>query len=340
MLRWCNQCQSENMHMSMLPPPEFQAATLAMHDLVLHCPLGDFKDAALAALAAALPFDSAIWASGAHRSNLILSIATPNIGADVLLDYALNWQPHDALRAAVVADSGTAYRNEDIMTAAEHRASAIYTGFCAPNFMHFTLGIALADPVTTVGELVFLFRRAAAFTDAERDLLQGIAPHLFAAWRQRQSLGLWSRHSAAPPQPLAGYAVIDDGGLIHAADADFGAAVLRAVPGWVGPVLPDRVRAMIVQGRSPLRVGSQRFALRRGSDGRHLLLALASEAEALTPAERRTARLYAAGASHAGIAAQLGLAPATVRNQLAAVYRKLDVHNKVALAAALQAIPD
>jgi DNA-binding CsgD family transcriptional regulator len=315
---------------------------LQLYDMVLQRPLDSYKTDALAALAAALPFDSAIWASGAHSRNLILSIATPNIRPDVLLDYALNWQPHDALRAAVVAHGGRALRNEDIMAEAEHRASAIYRGFCAPNGMDFTLGIALADPVTTVGELVFLFRHAASgpFDDGARDLLQAVAPHLFAAWRQRQSLGLWSRQSSAAPQPLAGYAVIDDGGLVHAADADFGTAVLRAVPGWVGPVLPDRLRAMIARGRSPLRLAGQRFALRRGSDGRHLLLALASEAEALTQAERRTARLYAAGASHAGIAAQLGLAPATVRNQLAAVYRKLDVHTKVALAAALQGIPD
>lgn len=322
--------------------PATQDIILQLYDMVLQRPLDAFKTDALAALTAALPFDSAIWASGAHGSNLILSIATPNIAPDVLLDYALNWQPHDALRAAVVARSGTALRNEDIMTEAAHRASAIYQRFCAPGGMHFTLGIALADPVTTVGELVFLFRRdgSGAFSDAARDLLQATAPHLFAAWRQRQSLGLWSRQSDARPAPLAGYAVIDDGGLVHAADGDFGAAVLRAFPGWVGPVLPDRLRAMVASGRSPLRLAGQRFALRRGSEGRHLLLALAVEAEALTPAERRTARLFAAGATHAGIAATLGLSPATVRNQLAAVYRKLGVHSKVALAAALAAIPD
>jgi DNA-binding CsgD family transcriptional regulator len=317
-----------------------QDIILQIYDMVLQRPLDSFKTDALAALANALPFDSAIWASGAHSRNLILSIATPNIGPDVLLDYALNWQPHDALRSAVVARSGTALRNEDIMAEAAHRASPIYTGFCAPNAMHFTLGIALADPVTIVGELVFLFRQHSAFADAERDLLQATAPHLFAAWRQRQSLGLWNHGSSAPPQPLAGYAVIDDGGIVHAADGAFGTAMWRAFPGWVGPVLPDRLRRLIAHGRSPLRVGGQRFALRRGSDGRHLLRALGGEVETLTPAERRTARLFANGATHAGIAAQLGLSSATVRNQLAAAYRKLEVHSKVQLAAALAAIAD
>ena len=93
-------------------------------------------------------------------------------------------------------------------------------------------------------------------------------------------------------------------------------------------------------GRSPIRLNGQGFALRRGPDGRHLLQALANGAEGLTSAERRTARRFAAGATHAAIAAELGLSSATVRNQLSSVYRKLDVHSKLALAAALARIAD
>ena len=320
--------------------PDSSNFILQIYDMVLQRSLDGFKTDALALLAEDVPFSSAIWASGAHSSNLILSIATPNIDPAVLLDYALNWQAQDELRAAVVARSGTALRNEDIMAPTDHEASAIYQRFCAPNGMNFTLGIALADPVTTVGELVFLFRSQAPFSDDERAWLQAVAPHLFAAWRQRQSLGLWSRQSTARPEPLEGYAVIDSGGLVHAADQAFGRAVLAACPGWVGPVLPDLFQESIAKGRSPIRINGRHFALRRGPEGRHLLLALAREAEALTPAERRTARLFAEGATHSQIAAQLGLSAATVRNQLQSVYRKLDVHSKLALAAALAGIPD
>ena len=52
----------------------------------------------------------------------------------------------------------------------------------------------------------------------------------------------------------------------------------------------------------------------------------------LTPAERQVAAMAAAGLPYKIIARQLGKSPATVRNQLHAVYQKLDVANRTALA--------
>lgn len=62
-----------------------------------------------------------------------------------------------------------------------------------------------------------------------------------------------------------------------------------------------------------------------------------ADAPPLTVREREVALCFAAGRSHKQIAAQLGLAPATVRNHLAACYRKLGVANRGALLAALGA---
>ena len=56
----------------------------------------------------------------------------------------------------------------------------------------------------------------------------------------------------------------------------------------------------------------------------------------LTPAEDRVARLAACGLQYKEIAREVSVAPATVRNQLQAVYRKLGVTNKTALATAMQ----
>ena len=55
----------------------------------------------------------------------------------------------------------------------------------------------------------------------------------------------------------------------------------------------------------------------------------------LSDRERVVAERYAAGQTHKEIAASLFIAPSTVRNHLAAVYRKLDVQNKPALIHAL-----
>lgn len=54
--------------------------------------------------------------------------------------------------------------------------------------------------------------------------------------------------------------------------------------------------------------------------------------EILTPREYVVARRFAAGMSHKQIARELGVSHHTVRNQLAHLYRKLDLHDKASLA--------
>lgn len=56
----------------------------------------------------------------------------------------------------------------------------------------------------------------------------------------------------------------------------------------------------------------------------------------LTPAELRVALLAAEGNPYKAIARELAVSPATVRNQLHTIYRKLNVPNKAALAMTIQ----
>lgn len=314
-----------------------------IYDLVVQRPLATFKSDALAMLAESLGFDSAIWASGVHRSNTIFSIATYHFAPALLIDYAAHWQPEDTLRSAVVASPGRALRNEDIMPVETHRASAIYQRYCAPGGMHQTLGVAAADLVTTVGELIFLFRSGEerAYRDEERDALELLAPHLFAAWRQRQALGLFDASAEDAADSLTSHAVVDDDGLIQAADPAFTTCVARVFPDWNGPLLPDGLRTAATSGQATHVERQQRFLFPHGT-GRYLVIAAAQKSERLTAAEHRTARLYADGETYSAIATRLGLSPSTVRNQIAAAYRKLGVRNKVALFQKLakDSIPD
>jgi DNA-binding CsgD family transcriptional regulator/GAF domain-containing protein len=52
----------------------------------------------------------------------------------------------------------------------------------------------------------------------------------------------------------------------------------------------------------------------------------------LSPREQQIAESYAAGCNYQEIAAELGIAPSTVRTHLATIYRKLEVSSKVDLA--------
>lgn len=52
----------------------------------------------------------------------------------------------------------------------------------------------------------------------------------------------------------------------------------------------------------------------------------------LSPREQEVAQRFAEGLSHKEIARRLGVSPHTVRSQLSQLYRKLDIHDKAALA--------
>ncbi|MEX0338006.1 MAG: LuxR C-terminal-related transcriptional regulator [Arenibacterium sp.] len=60
------------------------------------------------------------------------------------------------------------------------------------------------------------------------------------------------------------------------------------------------------------------------------------DSSALSPRERQIAESYAAGRSYQEIAAELHIAPSTVRTHLAAIYRKLEVSSKLELHQALE----
>jgi DNA-binding NarL/FixJ family response regulator len=60
----------------------------------------------------------------------------------------------------------------------------------------------------------------------------------------------------------------------------------------------------------------------------------------LTFSELRVARLAAAGMTNREIALELTVSTKTVSGQLSAVYRKLDVHDRAALTAAMDDVAD
>ncbi|MBL8555571.1 MAG: hypothetical protein JNL41_14955 [Phenylobacterium sp.] len=314
---------------------------LDIHEAAPLRPFATFREGCLHRLRELIPFDSAIWGSGVQEPMLIFGIAAVDFSAERLVEYGVRWQAHDLLRAAVAQRPGEALRNEDIQTLGEHYQSEIYQAFCGPGGMEHALGVTAIDPVTQVGELVYLFRadRRAVFRDDERDALELLMPHLAAAWRHRL---LWhvarggDGSGRAPPPLPDGHAVVDGLGQVHASDPAFGLRMRTLFDGWIGPLLPPPLRALVAGTGDRTQVKGQRFRLHRGGDRHVLSFADLATEPPLSPAELRVATAFARGLTAAEAAAELRISRATARNQLAAVYAKLDVHSKVELARRLE----
>lgn len=327
--------------MSISVPRRVQDAVAGIYRGVLREPIEAFKEQTLRGVGALIPFASAVWGSGVHSSNEMLSLSAVERPIDWLLTYAAHWQSADFLRAAAVARPGVAFRNEDAMPPpADFRQTAIHREFSSPGGVEHAMMIVEHNPITDLAEIICLFRgdAAAPFRDDEKALLEHLTPHMVAAWRQSQ---LAHHHRAAVTGAGVGlsghesYAVTDDQGLVHAAGEDFCLALRDVSPGWLGPRFPEALRDLVVGNRTSLVVGEYEFTARRANERRLFAVSRQVGAFGLTPAETRVARLYAEGLSQRDIALRHQVSPATVRNQLASVYQKLGVHSKLDLLRAL-----
>lgn len=323
-------------------PRRVQDTVAEIYRGVLRAPIEAFKETTLRGIGALLPFSSAVWGSGVHSSNEMLSLSAIDRPVGWLLTYAAQWQAQDFLRAAAVARPGVAFRNEDVIP--DFRQTAIHREFSSPGGVEQAMMIVEHNPLTDLAEIICLFRSDATdpFRDDERALLEHLTPHLVAAWRQSQLAHHYRAAVTGAGVGLSGhesYAVMDAQGLVHAAGEDFCLALKDVAPHWRGPRFPEPLQDLVGGSRSVLMIGDYEFSVRRANDRRLFAVSRQVGAFGLTPAETRVARLYAEGLSQRDIARRRGVSPATIRNQLASAYQKLDVHSKLDLLRALNRAP-
>lgn len=311
-----------------------------VHALVFRSPIDQFKEAGLDILRHMFGCSTALWATGEADSERIYSVAMLDYPLDRLIEYAQHWQAQDFVRAAATRTPGRAIRNEDVMPRADYCKTDIYRRYSAPAGIEHALGIVELDPISRVGEMLFLFRSDAARFYSERDCrqLERLLPHFTSAWRHRQLLHALESSRAGEDdrvEPAVAHAVVDGSGQIHAAEPGFGQLLRDAFPAWSGPLLPAELAATLAGNAPFVDLGRLRVTIRRRD--RIVLGISRRDAEpALTAAEWRVAQAYARGRSAPRLAADFGVSPRTVRNQLATLYRKLDVHDRIELIARLR----
>jgi len=321
-------------------PKPVQLAVADVYRGVFTLPFEAFKDATLRRLQTVLRFDAAVWGSGVYSTNEMLSLSYVNQSVATLMAYATKWQQHDIVRAAVVANPGRAFRNEDVLPLDQYHQTDIYREFLKPEGFVHALGIVERDEVTDFGYILFLNRAdpGDAFTDEDVALLEYLSPHLTTAWRQSQIAHHYrtaANGAAAGFHAHESYAVADLQGVVLAAGEDFCMALRTVAPTWLGPKFPPELGPLLDGQRASLVLGDYEFTVRRANERNLFAVAARAGTLGLTPAEARVARLYAGGMTRQDIAARLGVSVSTARNQLSSVYLKLDVHSKIDLARAL-----
>lgn len=125
--------------------------------------------------------------------------------------------------------------------------------------------------------------------------------------------------------------LIADDGQIEISDQRFYDLLEREWPDLAPDFVPDEVMSVLNEGKT-FRGSHVEISMVRQNGGNLCRIRPMDVMELLTPREFVVARRFAAGMSHKQIARELGVSHHTVRNQLAHLYRKLNLHDKASLA--------
>jgi DNA-binding CsgD family transcriptional regulator len=172
---------------------------------------------------------------------------------------------------------------------------------------------------------LYRFGKSPAFSETETADFLVILRHLEQALSLSLQLDLSARVDSHSEWALIGH-----DGELFLSSSGFSAALAATLQR--GQKMATRLREIARQDRFSTRKGSV-FSRSRYS-GELWLVAVqpSSPWKILSPKERQIAEMLIAGATSRVIAAKLGVAQNTVRNQTASIYKKMGVHNKVELA--------
>ncbi len=175
------------------------------------------------------------------------------------------------------------------------------------------------------------------FAETDAACLHGLWIHLSRALAINRARTLERLGSITPKRDqTSASGLIAEDGQIEIADQRFFELLEREWPEIAPDFIPEQVLLLLSEGK--VYRGTQiEISMVRQSGGNLCRIRPLHAMEVLTPREFVVARRFAAGMSHKQIARELGVSHHTVRNQLAHLYRKLNLHDKASLAQYLTA---
>ncbi|MFM7670136.1 MAG: response regulator transcription factor [Betaproteobacteria bacterium] len=175
------------------------------------------------------------------------------------------------------------------------------------------------------------------FAETDAACLHGLWIHLSRALAINRSRTLERLcKPGARHDNLSVTGLVHGDGRVELADQRFFDLLAREWPELAPDFMPENALQLLNEGKI-FRGRQIEISSTRQADSLLCRIRPINVMEVLSPREFVVARRFAAGMSHKQIARELGVSHHTVRNQLAHLYRKLDLHNKGALAQYLAA---
>lgn len=168
------------------------------------------------------------------------------------------------------------------------------------------------------------------FAESDAACLHGLWIHLSRALNINRARAI-ERNSGTGRESGMASGLISAEGTVQIADPRFFSLLEREWPALAPESVPEQAMALLLAGK-PYRGTQIEITMVRQQDNHLCRIRPVKAIEILTPREFVVARRFAAGMSHKQIARELGVSHHTVRNQLAHLYRKLNLHDKASLA--------
>jgi DNA-binding CsgD family transcriptional regulator len=293
--------------------------------------VSQFRHDGLEQLCKYVRFDRAIWANAVISDRLSLRSAEfCNVTSEERADFELAASADPRL-ALVLQTPGTAHAYSVSPNDPAH-----YRALTEMINVAHVLSIAHFDTILSVASGLTLCRSANAkpFAEPDRAFVEVAFPHLLAGWTNCQLAEL-----AQSSGPVGSSASYRDSAL-NAAEPGFLALMCEEWPNWTGPYLPTELTDFASGDIKPSYMG--RFVVVRARlavDTTLVTVRRRNAVDALTARERRVAELCAQGMTYKEISAALDLAPATARNHIAAVHKRLAVTRNGEIASLLAIAP-
>lgn len=324
-------------------PEKLSNLLLALYAACDRSPVSDFQIDALRLVQAALPFDSAFWATGVlgpREEPVIQSVCLFHQPQEMLASYE-QVKHLDTILARAVAQFGTTVNAAVDAEFADAKSTAMKIH--GKRFgIRQVLATMTRGPISELLGAISLYRSdpAQPYSEQERLLQQCLAPHLVALCNRNRLLHIESSLHVRPERRMRAAALVDREGMLYNASALFIDLMREEWPEWHGPFMPPALGAAIRDDdASPVRLANVAVHLSSVGDLVVLHIRRSGSGDRLSQREWEVAQSFADGLSHKQIATALHIAPSTVRNHLRAIYQKLGVGNKAELVHSLAAAP-